>query len=291
MQSVGIASDQLGSRRDAADVGPILFFDIDGTLVWRDLEAGKRGEEIPAFEDVAPSPAVARALEELHERGHRFFYSTGRARCMIPQPLLDLQPDGLVAASGATVTVGDELLRDVYIPFDVLTETMRLLESARIDAEFECDDACIEFYPSGRPGRLPGAPVLRTADEFLERVGGHAISKFCLHEPDRRALEPIKPELERCFTISDLQFGTLELSMHGISKQTGIELVLERLGRGRERTFAFGDSENDLFMAPAVETFVAMGNALPQVREQASHVAPPVWEDGVVTALKQFNLV
>ena len=60
---------------------------------------------------------------------------------------------------------------------------------------------------------------------------------------------------------------------------------------GLEGTFAFGDSENDLPMAGAVETFVAMGNALPSVKDRAAYVTDSVEDDGVVSALEHFGLI
>ena len=67
--------------------------------------------------------------------------------------------------------------------------------------------------------------------------------------------------------------------------------ALESLGCGIEGTFAFGDSENDLPMTDAVETFVAMGNALPAVKARAAYVTSSEQDDGVVSALEHFGLL
>ena len=82
-----------------------------------------------------------------------------------------------------------------------------------------------------------------------------------------------------------------EFSLKGIDKGTGIACALAHMGHGRANTFAFGDSENDLSMAPAVETFVAMGNALPGVKAAADYVTDSVQNDGVATALARFGLL
>ena len=44
-------------------------------------------------------------------------------------------------------------------------------------------------------------------------------------------------------------------------------------------------------MARAVETFVAMGNALPGVKAAADYVTDDVRNDGVVSALAHFGLI
>ncbi len=44
-------------------------------------------------------------------------------------------------------------------------------------------------------------------------------------------------------------------------------------------------------MAPAVETFVAMGNALPGVKARADYVTDDAAHDGVATGLAHFGLI
>ena len=82
-----------------------------------------------------------------------------------------------------------------------------------------------------------------------------------------------------------------ELNSKGIDKGVGVARALEYLGRaGNERTFGFGDSGNDLGMLAAVETAVAMGNAMPEVKALADYVTDDVAHDGTVTAMQHFGL-
>ena len=86
------------------------------------------------------------------------------------------------------------------------------------------------------------------------------------------------------------QQANRELSPKGIDK--GVARALEYLGRaGNERTFGFGDSGNDLGMLAAVETAVAMGNAMPEVKAVADYVTDDVAHDGTVTAMRHFRLI
>lgn len=83
-----------------------------------------------------------------------------------------------------------------------------------------------------------------------------------------------------------------ELNPKGIDKGVGVARALEYLGRaGNERTFGFGDSGNDLGMLAAVETAVAMGNAMPEVKALADYVTNDVAHDGTVTAMQHFGLI
>lgn len=82
-----------------------------------------------------------------------------------------------------------------------------------------------------------------------------------------------------------------EVTVEGINKGAGLLAYVEALPARPARTFAFGDSENDLSMAPAVETFVAMGNALPGVKAAADYVTLSAADEGVPAGLAHFGLI
>ena len=106
-----------------------------------------------------------------------------------------------------------------------------------------------------------------------------------------QAKKALRDFIDEHFTLCDLQGGVFELSLIGVDKGTGIEAALAHLGRGVKDTFAFGDSENDLPMRGAVDTFVAKGNALENVREVADYVTGTAAEEGVPAALERFGLI
>ena len=89
---------------------------------------------------------------------------------------------------------------------------------------------------------------------------------------------------EFCYTTDAVFLGNFP---HVVRKAK----VLELEGREVAGTFAFGDSENDLPMFDAVETKVAMGNAMPVLKERADYVTDHVKDDGVVHALRHFGLI
>ena len=269
--------------------GAVAFFDVDGTLVWHDEEKVASGES--DFSKDAPSPAVYDAFDRMRAAGNLAFICTGRPTPFILDSLRALRPDGYVACAGAYVQVGDVVVRDEHIPSDLLLETAERFVAAGIDVTFESNTMGVEVRPSGAPAHFPGLGLVRTAAELEPFLREHAYAKFCVSRCDPDALEGVRAFCERHFTIANLQFGTYEFSPRGVDKGTGIEAALAHLGHGRKGTFAFGDSENDLPMAPAVETFVAMANALPAVKERAGYVTDSVERDGVPAALAHFGLI
>ena len=273
--------------------GAVAFFDVDGTLVWHDYEKIKAmsPEEHRALPPIKPSPAVYEAFARMRAAGNLTFICTGRHLPFIPQSIRDLNPDGFVAGAGAFVCVGDEVVRSEFIERGLLLETARRFVEAGVDITLEGDDDNLELNPSGRPAHLPGSRLARTAGDVAELMGAHRYSKFCSNGAGERDLAPLRDFIDAHYTVCDLQGGVLEFSLLGVDKGTGIEAALSRLGRGAEGTYAFGDSENDLSMRGAVETFVAMGNALPSVRAAADYVTLTAAEEGVPVALEHFGLI
>lgn len=268
--------------------GAVAFFDVDGTLVWHDPERLRRGENLS--ED-APTAAVYEAFRRMRDAGHLTFVCTGRPTSLIPEAIRALEPTGLIAAAGAYVRVGDEVVRDERIPAELALEVARRCEDAGVDVNLESNERSVELLPSGKPAHFPSSLLLRRADELAEVLGEMSFSKFCVSGYGLDDLAPLLPFLREHFTVADLQGGTFEFSLCDVDKGTGIEAALAHLGHGRDRTFAFGDSENDLPMLDAVETFVAMGNALPAVLERADYVTLSAEDDGVPAALERFGLI
>lgn len=268
-----------------------LFFDIDGTIVWRDLDAAKRGEHVPRFDRLAPSSTVCKAFSKLRENGHLPFICTGRSYCQIPQSIRELNPSGYLLEAGSFVSFGNQILRESVIPRDLLEKTVRELERLGIDAEFESNDGILGFYPTGESPRFPDYPVARSAIEFLEKSWGQAIAKYCVHDYSKVNLEAFKPFASCHYNMCDLTHDVMEFTLFGCDKGSAIRLVLDSVDLISGPTFAFGDSENDMPMAAEVDCFVAMGNALESVRDRAHCVTLPVWEDGVPFALKKLGLI
>ena len=241
----------------------VSFFDVDGTLVWRDFAEMRRRsrETVNSGMEIKPSAAVADAFRRMRERGNATFICTGRPVPFVLPSLLALEPTGIIAAAGAYVRVGDTVVRDVAIDPALVVEVARRFEAAGLDVTIESDTQNLELRPSGAPARFPRSALARTAAEVAEATGRHRFQKFCTNGLERDALAPLMPFIEEHFTICDLQGG------------------------------AFGDSENDLSMAPAVETFVAMGNALPGVKAAADYVTLSAADEGVPAGLAHFGLI
>lgn len=125
------------------------------------------------------------------------------------------------------------------------------------------------------------------------RVDGRLrVGKVCITAGDLARVANDDGFIDREFELCNTGGQNRELSPKGIDKGVGVARALEYLGRtGNARTFGFGDSGNDLGMLAAVETAVAMGNAMPEVKALADYVTDDVAHDGTVTAMQHFGLI
>ena len=273
---------------DACPDSAVLFFDVDGTLTSFDPDDMTDKD----FSAVRPSQAVVEAFHTLRDAGHKAFICTGRPLWLIADSLRALDPAGVVAMAGATLEIEGRVVHEDCFDEDVVEELARRIAVAGGEALFETNGATYSLEPVGvEQSFLLGAGVVHSVEEM--RVDGRLrVGKVCLNAPNLARVANDDGFIERNFELCNTGGENRELSPKGIDKGMGVARALEYLGcAGNARTFGFGDSGNDLGMLAAVETAVAMGNAMPEVKAVADYVTDDVAHDGTVTAMRHFGLI
>ena len=273
---------------DACPDSAVLFFDVDGTLTSFDPDSMTDKD----FSAVRPSQAVIEAFHRLHDAGHKAFICTGRPLWLIADGLRALEPAGIVAMAGATLEVEGRVVHEDCFDEDIVEELARRITVAGGEALFETNGATYSLEPVGvEQSFLLGAGVVHGVDQM--RVDGRLrVGKVCINACDLARVANDDGFIDREFELCNTGGQNRELSPKGIDKGVGVARVLAYLGReGNARTFGFGDSGNDLGMLAAVETAVAMGNAMPEVKAVADYVTDDVAHDGTVTAMQHFGLI
>lgn len=265
-----------------------LFFDVDGTIIYH--EPG--GDVSATVANARPSMGVVRAFQRLRERGHRTFICTGRPLCLIAESLLELHSTGIISSAGACVSVEGDVLFDHTIEVELIDRLLDISERSLVPVLFEGTRGDAAYVPQGVAYHSGGNfPIVHSREE-MERRADMRFAKFVIENSDLETFVSADSSIfESCFDGFDLGLGISEFSVKGIDKGYGVRRALDKLGLSARGTIAFGDSENDLPMADAVETFVAMGNAMPAVKERSAYVTDSVQDDGVVTALEHFGLL
>ena len=194
--------------------------------------------------------------------------------------------------AGATLEVEGRVVHEDCFDEDIVEELARRIIVAGGEALFETNGATYSLEPVGvEQSFLLGAGVVHGVDQM--RVDGRLrVGKVCINASDLARVANGDGFIDREFELCNTGGQNRELSPKGIDKGVGVARALAHLGReGNARTFGFGDSGNDLGMLAAVETAVAMGNAMPEVKAVADYVTDDVAHDGTVTAMQHFGLI
>ena len=273
---------------DACPDSAVLFFDVDGTLTSFDPDDMTDKD----FNAIHPSKAVVDAFGRLRNAGHQAFICTGRPLWLVADGLRALNPAGIVAMAGATLEVEGRVVYEDCFDEDIVEELARRITVAGGEALFETNGATYSLEPVGvEQSFLLGASVVHGVDQM--RVDGRLrVGKVCINACDLACVVNDDGFIDREFELCNTGGQNRELSPKSIDKGVGVARALAYLGRaGNARTFGFGDSGNDLGMLAAVETAVAMGNAMPEVKAVADYVTDDVAHDGTVTAMQHFGLI
>lgn len=256
-----------------------LFFDIDGTLV------SFNTHEIP--------PSTISALTQAKANGSRVYIATGRPPLIITNlKAIEHLIDGYVTTNGALCYVGDELICCQPIPMqDVLTCV---------------EDSQAMGYSLIVVGRKDVAVLDPTGD--VERIFHQmlAVNEFAKAVPLEEVLQQDILQLTPFFQ-SDYEQELMaripqcvsgrwhpdftDITANGADKGKGILAMARYEGFDPHRTIAFGNGGNDTSMILQAGIGIAMGNAIEELKEQADYVTTTVDDDGILNALRHFNVI
>ena len=254
-----------------------LFFDIDGTLV--------------SFKTHSVPQSTRSALRQLQANGHKVFIATGRPKLLINN-LGDLFFDGFISMNGAHCYTSDST--DIYrgtIPSEDIERLISYYSTH--DYPFLCvsdkdwfithsNEAVEEICNLINIKTPPILPVETARErEILEMMG------YFPKETDEEIFNKV---LMHCDTVRWHPLFT-DIVKKGINKSTGIDEVIRYFGIKLEDTIAFGDGGNDIPMLQHAGIGIAMGNASERVQAAADYVTTSVDDDGIINALRHFELI
>ncbi|MFC6713636.1 HAD hydrolase family protein [Branchiibius cervicis] len=269
-----------------------IFLDIDGTY---------------AAHGVVP-PAHVEAVQAARRAGNLVFLCTGRPMSLLSPVMLEPGFDGVVAAAGAYVVVGDEVVCEVQFPADLAHETVAVLHGHGVGFLLEAPEAT--YALAGTAARLARSLGARSGDlgdagaigqDILaslrplpsDRLPGFA-KVVCFDSPVSmaRLAAELGPRVGLVPTSLPAEDDTAgELYVAGVHKARGVQAAIEHLGIARADVIAFGDGMNDLEMIEYAGIGVAMAGADEQVLAVADRLADGPEKDGLATAFAELGLV
>ena len=91
-------------------------------------------------------------------------------------------------------------------------------------------------------------------------------------------------------TVARSQAYYLDVTPPGADKGTFVDAMAKRLGISHDAIATIGDGGNDVAMFRKAGLSIAMGNAAPEVKQQANCVTGSNEEDGFASAIERYIL-
>ena len=82
-----------------------------------------------------------------------------------------------------------------------------------------------------------------------------------------------------------------DITANGADKGKGILAIARHEGFNPSHTVAFGDGGNDTSMILQAGIGIAMGNAIDELKQQADYVTTSVDDNGILNALRHFDVI
>ncbi|MFC5337217.1 HAD family hydrolase [Leucobacter denitrificans] len=270
----------------------IVALDLDGTV----LRHGSAGVGDNPFGGVIDDD-LGDAIRTIHNAGHEVIVSTGRSTdATIPiVEELRIRPDWVIAANGAVTLKRDPLATrsyrrkhvEAFDPTDALLKIRPLLTTAHFSVELA--DGNFLYTKPIPAGTLPAK---QEKVDFEDLLGVQA-ARVIVFSPDHHVEEFLSAVESLGLTHVSYSVGRtawLDIAPHGVTKASALEVVRAKIGVNPANVFAAGDGRNDLEMlrwAGRVGMSVAMGQAVEEVQEAATHVTASVEESGLLLALRK----
>lgn len=251
-----------------------LFFDIDGTLA-----VGTPGNQyIPK--------STKLALEKLREEGHFLSIATGRAHAMAVDCMHELGFRNMVSDGGWGTTVDDRFLGVRPLDRDACIDLVDECRAKDFIWGIQVEDSTTRFVPDGRFMDF-------THDIYMDtRVvpGLDPRDYQKIYKVYVACLEPREQRLENLKRLPWCRFHREYLFVEPADKAYGVKKIVDTQGGDYKDVVVFGDGKNDLSMFIPEWTSVAMGNAVPELKERATFVTDAVDHDGIYNACERLGL-
>ncbi len=263
-----------------------LAFDLDRTIIGPDrilhdhtIQTLRRAADT-GYKLILASgrpPRSMRPLIQLIDREIAFVsYNGGYAEAPDGERLCDHRMDASVAAR----------VLDAFRLGDPGSILMECNDQFHYDAYTDFTDKHMKRWPLHPPASVGqmGYAIRSGANKFLAIGSVESITRtekklyeFCADQ------EIIRPTL-----YPDMEIDFVEVMPRGITKEVGIEAILQRFGWSWRSGIAFGDAINDLSMMEKTEFSVAVEDSCDEALAIATHRCASAKDEGVAFWLDEF---
>ena len=263
----------------------IILSDVDGTFLANDKSV---------------TPLTEKAAKSVIASGLKLAFVSARMPEAI-YPITDnigMNHTAVICYSGAYVITEDgKVLFDQKVPAEDAKNILAEMTKRWKDISVSCYaghrwftqkiDERIEKEILNTDGY---AEVINFDDMFNQNIIPNKIFVRC--EPSTCAeMEKVLGKIFDNLNVVRSAPHLLEVMDKGVSKATGIEVLLKHYGISKDEAIAFGDNYNDIEMLKYIPQSVAMGNAPEEIKKIAAAVTDSNEDSGIYTYLVKVGLI
>lgn len=252
-----------------------FFFDIDGTLL---SETDKKMPE-----------SCRQTLDALKKGGHFVAIATSRPYILTNLEAKRLNIDHYVCDGGDGLVIQQQIIE--IRPLNLFHAKALAKEAIQhqIPIATSIDTSNRRYSPDDQ--FIKAYPFLQDAFDFVTLPGfdvlnAKAIHKMCICcSQDQEHLLP---------SLSQVPHYRLDdhcILVEATDKFQGIIKMMQYLKAPLEDVVVFGDGKNDLSMFLQAPFSIAMGNAIPELKEIATFITDKASEDGIQKACQHFHWI
>lgn len=243
-----------------------LFLDVDGTTVIHGLHN-------------LPSPRVTHAIRAAMKQGLSVSLATSRPPKSVLHIIDHLNLNGYcVLSSGAQMydPATHRIVIEKQFPPDAIRHIAAAATEHHVTVRIYDGEREYDFDGSMVPQKVLGMYFPELEPAVLQEIS--------------KTLGPVEGISMHRMEAWDSRYECLDIVNNEASKLHGIVEVSRLTGIETHEIVGVGDGYNDFPLLLACGLKIAMGNAVPELKEIADFVAPPVEEDGVAVVIEKFIL-
>lgn len=260
----------------------IVVFDVDGTLY--DTES----HSIPE--------SCIEAIQKLKANHIRFVIATGRAHYGLGKALNELHADYILSANGGVVF--DNRYKKVLSHTDIsLEECSSLITFCKRENAGLVFKFLDHMYIYQHPEKIDWLEGQINSDIGTDPFIFHPEQNHHLIDlPQCASVHADSVDIEQYSKTSSLSFTQysedgFDVAPKNVNKGRGLRTLLNMLDISKEEVACFGDNYNDTEMMMNSGTRIAMGNAVPEIKQIADHTTDSVDQNGIYNGLKWLSLI
>lgn len=252
-----------------------FFFDIDGTLL------SEIDKKMPA--------SCKQALRLLEKNGHFVAIATSRPYCGTYLTAKEMEIKNFVCDGGDGLVINQEVIEILPLDLENCKALAKECLQANIPIATSIDTTNNRYSPDDT--FITSYPYLKDAFDFVTLEGfdvlqATAIHKMCINCSKQE--EVFLPSLKK---VPHYRLDEHMILVEATDKYNGIIKMMNYLNAPLEDVVVFGDGINDLSMFSKAPISIAMGNAVPTLKEIATYITTNASDDGIYNACVHFQWI